>query len=61
MRERLRRALHYERAGLKVPTDVPLLRERSVENGLEGPETEFKAAIKPTEELRLLAAVKRST
>ncbi|KAI5069161.1 hypothetical protein GOP47_0015462 [Adiantum capillus-veneris] len=28
MREKLRRAIHYERAGLRVPVEVPLLRER---------------------------------
>ncbi|MCO5612254.1 hypothetical protein L7F22_066518 [Adiantum nelumboides] len=28
MREKLRRAIHYKRAGLAVPVEVPLLRER---------------------------------
>lgn len=61
MREKLRRALHYERAGLRVPTEVPLLRERSVEDGLQEAETEFKVAIKATEETGLQADLKKET
>eukprot|EP00250_Pteridium_aquilinum_P002104 c12308_g1_i1 orf=98-4186(+) len=54
MREKLRRALHYDRAGLTIPTEVPLFHERRIEDGLQEAETEGRVESITTESTKLI-------